>query len=236
MRRFFANSEQIGDGEIRLTEEESKHLHRVLRLQAGEKVEIFDGKGKLYQTEIKTISKKNCILTILSEDDGRMEAPKLSLAVAPTKNLNRWEWFLEKAAEIGVLKISPIICEQSERKVLKTERQERILREAIKQSRRLLVPQLDELKSFEVFIDSTADFKGEKFIAHCEKGDKKLLKSLHHAGRKVLILIGPEGDFSPNEIKIAEKAGFQAISLGESRLRTETAAIVACHSINFIDE
>ena len=235
MRRFYAQKEQIRDQEILLDEEESKHLLKVLRLQLGDAVEVVDGEGNLYQARISQVAKRNCMLQIDQKESKPNRQPKLWMAVAPTKNLNRWEWFLEKATELGIGKISPIRCRRSERKVLKMDRQIRILKEAMKQSHRLYLPRLESLMSLSELMDAAKNFDGEKFIAHCEDGPKELLKHLHKGGEKALILIGPEGDFHPEEISEALKAGFKPISLGDNRLRTETAAIAACHTINLID-
>jgi 16S rRNA (uracil1498-N3)-methyltransferase len=235
MRRFYAHADQVFEEEILLDEEESKHLSRVLRLQIGDKVEAVDGLGNLYQAQVSEISKRNCRLQINQKQSTKTDPPGLWMAVAPTKNLNRWEWFLEKATELGIGRISPILCRRSERKVLKIDRQMRILKEAMKQSQRLYLPELNELSELSFIIDEAKDFSGEKFIAHCEDAPKELLKSLHQSGKKALILIGPEGDFHPDEISKALENGFKAISLGDSRLRTETAALAACHTVNLIN-
>lgn len=235
MRRFYAHADQIFEEEIILDEEESTHLSRVLRLQIGDEVEVVNGLGDLYQARVSEISKRNCRLLIKQKQSSDKDSPELWMAVAPTKNLNRWEWFLEKATELGIGRISPILCRRSERKVLKIDRQMRILKEAMKQSQRLYLPELNELKPLSAIIEEAKNFEGEKFIAHCENAPKELLKSLHQSEKKALILIGPEGDFHPEEISKALENGFKAISLGESRLRTETAALAACHTINLID-
>ncbi|MAY83677.1 MAG: 16S rRNA (uracil(1498)-N(3))-methyltransferase [Flavobacteriales bacterium] len=235
MRRFYAQLQNISDKDILLDDEESKHLSRVLRLQIGDGVEVVDGEGQLYKAEVAEISKRSCRLNILETKKSNESTIKLWMAVAPTKNLNRWEWFLEKATEIGIGRISPILCQRSERKVLKIDRQLRILREAMKQSQRLYLPHLDEMMDFQSLIEKSKDFEGKKYIAHCEEGNKELLKNLHQSNENALILIGPEGDFHPDEISMAEANDFKAISLGESRLRTETAAIAACHTITLIN-
>lgn len=232
MRRFFSTA--IHSDHIALDAEESRHLSKVLRMQVGDRLEVVDGKGGLYQCKIIEIGKKACRLEILESQRSKPES-ELWMAVAPTKNINRWEWFLEKATEIGIGRISPILCEHSERKALKMDRQERILKEAMKQSQRMYLPQLDELRSFDELIEEGRSSEVEKYIAHCEEEAKEMLLSLHQKGNKALILIGPEGDFSPKEIQLAAEDGFKPISLGRSRLRTETAALVACHTINLID-
>ena len=231
MRRFF--SSDIKGDQIFLDAEESLHLTKVLRLKAGDHIEVVDGAGGLYACELIDSSKRGSICQILKNHSVEQRAYGIHLAVAPTKSISRWEWFLEKATEIGIDRISPILTQNSERKVLKNERSMRILREAMKQSQQLFLPQLDELINFNDFILSNQS--DEQFIAHCEDGEKKSITDLHQKGSKALILIGPEGDFDESEIQLAMKNGYRAISLGENRLRTETAAIVACHSIQLIN-
>ena len=158
----------------------------------------------------------------------------LHLAMAPTKNMDRIEWFAEKATEIGFDELTFLNCRYSERKVVKNERIEKILVSAVKQSLKASVPVLNEMIDFDKFISQ--DFNGQKFIAHCYPGEKPLLKDLIRRGEDVLVLIGPEGDFSEEEVEKAIKSGFQPISLGRSRLRTETAALVACHIMNLINQ
>tara|TARA_B100001109_G_C18859369_1_gene473250 strand:+ start:2833 stop:3534 length:702 start_codon:yes stop_codon:yes gene_type:complete len=229
MQRFFA--EEIQHQEAFLDAEESKHLVKVLRLKANDQVELFDGNGKLYLAEISQANPKKCTLHILEELEAVSKDFGIHLAVAPTKNLSRWELFLEKATEIGIDRITPLLCDHSERKVLKRDRQLRILKSAVKQSQKLMLPQLDEMISFKELIKNS---KSEaKYIAHCEESEsKKRLFSIHPKNKNALILIGPEGDFSPEEIKFAEQNGFQSISISESRLRTETAALVALHTLH----
>lgn len=231
MHLFFSNT--ILNKQIELDAEESRHLSKVLRLKVGDSVEAIDGKGNLYACKVLESHPKKSSLSII-ETSYKEEKFNIHLAVAPTKNLNRWEWFLEKVTEIGIDQISPIKCNHSERQVLKMERQVRILISAMKQSQKATLPKLEELQDFSKFLET--DFEGEKYIAHCEtSSDKMSLVELHPKGKKALILIGPEGDFSPDEIASAKAKGFKEISLGTSRLRTETAAIVACHTITLIN-
>lgn len=231
MQLFY--SATISDNQILLDEEESRHLSKVLRLKVGDNVEAIDGKGNFYSCKVLESHPKKSILSI-DNKTSKAEQFGIHLAVAPTKNLNRWEWFLEKVTEIGIDQISPIKCSRSERKVLKMDRQERILISAMKQSQKATLPKLDELQDFNKFLQE--DFEGKKYIAHCENSSSKMnLKVLHQKAQKALILIGPEGDFSPDEIAAAKAKGFKEISLGTSRLRSETAAIVACHTITLIN-
>ena len=217
-----------------LNEEESKHAVRVLRLEAGAQVQLIDGKGGLYTAQIKDAHPKRTILQITNViTDYNKRNHYLHIAIAPTKNLDRLEWFLEKATEIGIDEITLIICQRSERKEAKTERLNKIITSAIKQSLKAYHPVLNEPIALNRFL--AQEFDGQKFIAHCEKGDKtSLSKELIKQG-KYLILIGPEGDFSPPEIEAALHNGYKAITLGESRLRTETAALEACFEVNFLN-
>ncbi len=217
-----------------LNEEESKHCVRVLRMGNGDQFHITDGKGGLFTVEIIDEHPKRCSVQVInSENEYQKRSINLHLAVAPTKNISRYEWFLEKVTEIGVDKITPIICEHSERKEVKIKRLIKVVVAAMKQSLKAYIPTLNEAIKFKDLIST--DFDGEKYIAYCE-GEPQLLKSLYKPGKNALILIGPEGDFSSEEVDLAIKNGFQTISLGQSRLRTETAAITACHTINLIND
>lgn len=217
-----------------LSEEESKHAVRVLRLAAGDAVTLIDGKGGLYKAEIKDAHPKRTILQINSVTTGfNKRNHYLHIAIAPTKNLDRVEWFLEKATEIGIDEISLIICQRSERKEAKVERLDKIITSAIKQSIKAYHPVLNAPVNLTQFLKQP--FDGQKFIAHCDDGEKiSLAQSIEKNGR-YLILIGPEGDFTPAEVDAALQNGYKAITLGESRLRTETAALEACFEVNFLN-
>lgn len=214
-----------------LPEEEAAHAVRVLRLQAGDGVMLTDGNGNFYRAEIGAATNKRCLLNIVETlPQEPLWSGHLHLAMAPTKNMDRTEWFAEKATEIGFDELTFLNCRFSERKVIKTERIAKILVSAIKQSLKARLPKLNEMTDFNRFI--TQPFKGQKFIAHCYEGEKPLLKDVIRKGEDALVLIGPEGDFSEEEVKKAIENGFTPISLGKSRLRTETAALVACHIMN----
>ena len=234
MHLFYTPDIQPTHPQYFLSEEESKHAIRVLRLNVGDEVQLIDGRGGLYAAEIKDAHPKRTILQINSV---KLEFNKrnhyLHIAIAPTKNIERLEWFLEKATEIGIDEISLIICQRSERKEAKTDRLNKIITAAIKQSIKAYHPILNEPESLAKLM--TREFDGQKFIAHCEVGDKVNLKQAIVPGGKYLILIGPEGDFTPKEIEDALSNGFKAITLGESRLRTETAALEACFEANFLN-
>jgi 16S rRNA (uracil1498-N3)-methyltransferase len=213
-----------------LPEEEAAHCSRVLRLSAGDEITLTDGKGNFYLAEITATTNKRC--TVMVKETKPQEALwpcHLHIAMAPTKNMDRNEWFAEKATEIGFDELTFLNCRFSERKIIKTERIEKILISAIKQSLKARLPKLNEMTDFDKFI--AQDFKGQKFIAHCYEGEKPFLKDVLRKGEDALVLIGPEGDFSEKEVEKAIEKGFIPISLGKSRLRTETAALVACHTM-----
>lgn len=218
-----------------LPEEEAAHAIRVLRLQAGDEVTLTDGKGNFYRAEISTASNKCCLVNVLeTQPQAPLWKGHLHIAMAPTKNMDRTEWFAEKATEIGLDELTFLNCRYSERKVIKTERIHKILVAAIKQSLKARLPQLNEMTDFNRFIRQS--FNGQKFIAHCYPGEKLLLKDCLRQGEDALVLIGPEGDFSEEEVEEALAQGFRPISLGPSRLRTETAALVACHLMNLANQ
>ncbi|MDU1891058.1 MAG: 16S rRNA (uracil(1498)-N(3))-methyltransferase [Dysgonomonas sp.] len=214
--------------------EEAQHCIKVLRKKEGDEVLLTDGKGHFFDASIIQAHPKHCIVNILRTiEHSKNWNFNLQIAFAPTKNIDRIEWFAEKATEIGVDCFSPILCDHSERKEIKAQRIEKILVSAMKQSQKATLPILDEMIPFSKFIKQ--DFDGQKFIAHCYPQEKVLLKDAYKKGENALILIGPEGDFSEKEVEEAIKNGFQPISLGESRLRTETAALVACHTIHVLN-
>ena len=214
--------------------EESKHIIRVLRKKEGDTLNITNGKGWLFIAKIISANPNNCKASIISKELQPKRAYKVHLVVAPTKMNDRYEWFLEKATEIGVDTITPIICDNSERKIIKAERFKKIIQSAMKQSLQCYLPQLNDAVSFKELVNQ--DFEGQKFIAHCEETDRKSLKKELKANQDITILIGPEGDFSVKEITMAIENKFIPVTLGATRLRTETAAIAACHTIALINE
>ena len=223
------------DTTLELPEDEAAHCLRVLRLGVGAELEVTDGNGNFYKTAISSIVGKHCYLEILEKNTPEKGwRGHLHLAIAPTKNMDRIEWLIEKATEIGIDEITFLNCRFSERKVVKTDRVERIVVSGMKQSLKPLKPIVNEMVDFKKFIAAAQG--GAKFIAHCYDGDRKLLKEQLIPGVDATILIGPEGDFSPEEVEAAIAAGFVPVSLGNSRLRTETAGLVACHTFNLINE
>lgn len=223
-----------GEQQIVLDPEESRHLAKVLRLNSGSQVLAVNGKGHLFYCQVLDPHPKKATLQILEKKEEKSSSG-LVMVVAPTKNLNRWEWFLEKVTEIGIDAIYPIATQHSERKVLKLDRSEKILIGAMKQSQKATLPQLYPLQSMKECLKMLPE--GEKYIAHCHSDiPRKNLHAIHPKGQKAVILIGPEGDFSKEEVTEALQLGFTSVSLSKSRLRTETAAIVACTALNLLNE
>ena len=225
MQLFYAPD--IVPPEYTLSEEESKHCIRVLRMTCGEELHITDGRGNLYRCEIVDDNPKRCRVRVHDTNSEFGKLPyRLTMAVAPTKNNDRFEWFLEKATEIGVAEIIPLATEHSERRTLKPERENKVITPAVKQSLKAYPPRLHEMTPLRQVIKQP--FDGQKFIAHCDAPrsalGKAFLPRILHKGGDVLVLIGPEGDFSPEEIDLAVRGGFREITLGSQRLRTETAA------------
>ena len=234
MQLFYNPAISSEDKEVIFPKDESKHILKVLRKKEGDNLNITNGKGFLFSAEIIEANHNKCKAKITAVEQERDKKYHIHLAVAPTKMNDRFETFLEKATEIGLDKITPIICDHSERKVVKINRFERVLQSAMKQSLHYSMPAISEAISFQEFIQQEQN--EQKFIAHCEENEKKSLQKELEPGKNYTILIGPEGDFSSEEIKSAIKAGFVPVTLGNTRLRTETAAIVAAHTAALINE
>ncbi|MCX3264153.1 16S rRNA (uracil(1498)-N(3))-methyltransferase [Pedobacter agri] len=218
-----------------LNEEESKHCVRVLRLPVGALVNLVDGRGGFYTAEITSDNPKKVSLSILKvETEFHKRNHYLHIAVAPTKNIDRIEWFLEKATELGIDEITPIITDRSERRVVKEDRLNKVITSAVKQSIKAYHPILNESIPFNKFLNSSIE--GEKLIAHCiDNQGKKYISELVIPHQKYLVLIGPEGDFTPEEVNLALNKGFKPLTLGDNRLRTETAALSVCFEINYLN-
>ncbi|MBE9576575.1 16S rRNA (uracil(1498)-N(3))-methyltransferase [Flavobacterium proteolyticum] len=234
MQLFYNSDIKQGDVTFFFDKEESKHIVKVLRKKESDKIFITNGLGFLFESEIILASDKKCEVKITKETFQEPDKFYTHIVVAPTKMNDRLEWFLEKATEISIHEITPIICDHSERKVYKIDRAEKIIQAAMKQSLHYYIPKINEPISFSQFVKSNID--GQKFIAHCEETDKKSFKNEVKKDEKVTILIGPEGDFSTKEINLAIVNNFIPVTLGNTRLRTETAALVACHTISLINE
>ena len=243
--RFFyvPNASSVNE----LPEEEAQHAVRVLRMEMGDEMMLMDGEGIFYRAIVTEATKKRCLYRIEETlPQERQWQPHLHLAMAPTKNMDRTEWFAEKATEIGFDELTFLRCRWSERTVIKTERVEKILVSAMKQSHKAWKPILNEMVDFKAFLQEIKERENrngkvmQKFICHCYEeeglGEKVALKDVLKSGEDVLVMVGPEGDFSIDEVKMAEANGFQSVSLGKSRLRTETAALVAVHLMNLINQ
>lgn len=226
MQLFYNAALDNSSKQFNFSPEESKHIVKVLRKREDDLLNITNGKGYLFEAEILTADPKKCRAQIVKVKRTIPRLHRLHMAVAPTKMNDRYEWFLEKATEIGVNEITPILCDHSERKVIKHERYQKVVQSAMKQSLQTFLPKLNPLVDFKTFIEQ--NHQGLKFIAHCAEGDKMELKRCVAPDKDVIILIGPEGDFSEEEISLAVKNGYVPVSLGRNRLRTETAALVAC--------
>ena len=217
-----------------LPEDESKHCVRVLRLSAGDILSLTDGRGNLYTAMVVTPDPKRCTVEITHTEQELGKLPyKLTIAVAPTKNTDRYEWLLEKATEIGVEAVVPLDCRHSERHTLNAERVKKIVAGAMKQSLKAYLPRVEPMTPFPELV--RREFDGVKLIAHCHPGDKAYIPDVAPPGRDVMVMIGPEGDFSPEEVAQALENGFKAVSLGNSRLRTETAALMAVAEVSIIN-
>lgn len=234
MQLFYNTSINETTENLIFDREDSKHIIKVLRKKDGDILFVTNGLGFLFTTEIILASDSKCTVKIVSFEKAPTPKLHLHLAVAPTKMNDRYEWFLEKATEIGIQEITPIICDRSERKVINQERFDKIILSALKQSNELYLPKLNPAISFKEFI--VRKNEGLQLIAHCEETDKKTLKSVLEPNQNVTVLIGPEGDFSDKEIAMAKANKYIPVSLGNTRLRTETAAVVACHSVIFFNE
>lgn len=234
MQLFYNKNLTPHIGEFSFDKEESKHIAKVLRKKEGDTLKITNGKGFLFTAALFEASTNRCTVKILDYTEQPKRSYRLHMAVAPTKMNDRYEWFLEKATEIGVDEITPIICDHSERKVIKKERYERVLQSAMKQSLQCYLPILNSPLSFTEFIEKDY-YKTSLFIAHCEETEKKSLRKPDILTKNSIILIGPEGDFSHKELENAYLKGIVPISLGKNRLRTETAAVVAVHSVYLLN-
>lgn len=227
----------ITGNEALLSPEESTHCIRVLRLAKGDKVQLIDGKGGMFEARISVPDAKQCRLelqgTIIHQKNRDFS---LHIAIAPTKSMQRFEWFVEKAVEIGIDTITPLLCQRSERRVLKTDRLHKLILSTMKQAVIPCLPVLNQLTDLRSFLAAFNESPGCCFIAHCAETERKTLKNAVIPGSDVTVLIGPEGDFSPDEIGLAANNGFIPVTLGPNRLRTETAGIVACSTAFLCNE
>ncbi|MBQ9470918.1 MAG: 16S rRNA (uracil(1498)-N(3))-methyltransferase [Bacteroidales bacterium] len=216
-----------------LNEEESWHCVKVLRMGAGQPISLIDGRGTLYEARIESAHPARCQVSIeqTHPNHGHRNV-HVHIAIAPPKNIERLEWCIEKCTEIGIDSITPLLCERSERREVKPERLQRVMVAAVKQSRKAYMPTLNPMVRLTHFV--TQPHSGGLFIAHCNAPSLPPLRQLIGQQRSCAVLIGPEGDFSPHEVAMAEQHGFKSVSLGPSLLRTETAGLVACHLANLM--
>lgn len=235
MQLFYHPDIQSTDSHLTFPRDESKHIVKVLRKREGDLLHITNGQGSIFETEITHANPNKCQVKVNDLRTYQPPRPRLHLMVAPTKMNDRYEWFLEKATEIGVQHITPVICEHSERTQIKKDRFQRVLQSAMKQSLHSYLPDLSDQKDFAKIV--SLPFEGQKFIAHCESGmERQQLSRVMEKNRDTIIMIGPEGDFSAEEIAQALEHDWIPVSLGNSRLRTETAAVVACHTFALVNQ
>ena len=227
---FYTEPVAASQNIVVLNEENSKHAVQVLRMQNGEQLRLTDGFGNLYTAEISDAHKKKCTVNILERNFEDAPAIRVSIAVSPVKNNSRFEWFLEKATEIGVTEIVPLLCSRTEKQHFRYERMNGILISALLQSQQVWLPKLHEPVKYEKYLQSLENKAAQKFIAHCEEDKKTSLRDLlstNQPSNQSTIFIGPEGDFTKEEIALALQNNFTPVALGDTRLRTETAALVA---------
>lgn len=223
---------EVKDGVTILSPEESRHAIKVLRLNSGDKIQIIDGEGGFYLAEITEANQKKTQFHIIEHTQQALPSHYIHIAIAPTKNIDRIEWFVEKAVEIGINEISFMLCQNSERKVLKLDRIEKKAISAMKQSMNAFMPKIHPLVSFNKSLEQIS--QQGKYIAYVDFDNPQQLFDIAKENKSHCVLIGPEGDFSAQELQLAEQQGFRKVGLGNSRLRTETAGIVACHTLNLI--
>ncbi|MES2800020.1 MAG: 16S rRNA (uracil(1498)-N(3))-methyltransferase [Bacteroidota bacterium] len=223
MAQFFDSTISIADTSFILNEEESLHICKVLRLKNGQEIELVNGKGSIFQAKITDAHPKKCAVEILSFHTEKAADFEIHIAIAPTKNMDRLEWMVEKCTELGATHFTFLLCKNNERKILKIDRLEKIAISAMKQSKRKYLPTIASLPTFKDFVKQHP----AGLIAHCYEGEKSVIKEAI-TKKNCPILIGPEGDFSIDEVDFALANGYKAISLGNNRLRTETAGLFAC--------
>jgi 16S rRNA (uracil1498-N3)-methyltransferase len=223
----------LEEGILYLDEEESRHCIKVLRKQAGDRIRITDGKGFFYDAAITKADSRQCAFEVKDRIEEKEKPFSIHIAIAPTKNADRIEWFVEKAVEIGIDAITLLNCKNSERSFIKIDRLKKVAISAMKQSVKARLPFIEEMTPFATVVSSAT--AAEKFIAFVDFDNELHLKAIAQKQKTYIVLVGPEGDFTTEELSIATSSGFKKISLGNSRLRTETAGIVACHTLNLIN-
>ncbi len=238
MIRFYCPDLEPGMNRARLPESDSQHCVRVLRMSEGEELEASDGRGHIYSCRLAVAHPKRAEIEITGgREQPKVWGPRITVAVAPTKHLDRMEWLVEKLVEIGVDRIVAVRCRRSERKELKTERLEKIAISAMKQSLKAVLPEVSGPVPLDDFLRGCRTESGQKFIGYCDSAsDRVLLAKAYEPGSDVTILVGPEGDFTPEEVEAACASGFRAVTMGDNRLRTETAALVGADTVHIINQ
>lgn len=234
MQLFYFHIEDPSAAILELGKHESRHLTKVLRKKTGDQFHITDGKGRLFEATLGMITSNRCEIDLAFAKAEPQKTPELHIAIAPTKMNDRMEWFLEKSTEIGISRITPIICERSERRKINLDRFEKIVVSALQQSAQLWLPVIDPATSFKDFIKQ--EHHQQAFMAHCMDGSEPYLGNQLTKKESATVLIGPEGDFTPGELENAMEQGFQPVTLGANRLRTETAGVYSCTLFNSINE
>jgi 16S rRNA (uracil1498-N3)-methyltransferase len=230
-------SREIKGSTVRFAAEESHHCTKVLRHRKGDQILITDGKGTIREAVILSDDPRSCIAEIAGRNIVHPPLPcDIHIAIAPTKNMNRFEWFLEKSTELGIGTITPLLCQRSERSTVKVDRLQKVILSAMKQSFSAFLPSLSEPISLPFFLEKTDGTAAVKFMGHCHTSDRQYVKDVYSSGSDVVFLIGPEGDFTSEEVQMALNHGFIPVILGRNRLRTETAGLIACHTIHMLNE
>ena len=215
---------------------ESAHCIRVLRMRKGDSILVTNGKGSLHEVIITRDDPESCWFDVVSEISGkRVPAYSIHIAIAPTKSIHRFEWFMEKSVELGINQITPLICQRSERRQLKTDRFQKLIISTMKQAVITVMPELNEPLYVTDFVESVKNLQVMKFIGHCNDGNRQMLQNVYKKGADSIFLIGPVGDFTPEEVNFAIKEGFIPVTLSSNRLRTETAGLAACHAIHVLN-
>ena len=230
-------SPEIINGNLFLNKTESQHCIRVLRLRKNDIIGLIDGKGGLFEARIVSENPDRCEVQVIKQIENHNKRNfYLHIAIALTKSTDRFEWFIEKATEIGIDEITPLICSRSERRTVKMERLQKIIISSMKQALVSMIPKLNEIKTFEKLISDSGITTFNKYICHCSQGERQKLKEIYSPGTNVIVVIGPEGDFTNDEIQFAERNNFKSVTLGDNRLRTETAGIAICQLFNFLND
>ena len=226
----------ISDSTGHLSPDESAHCIKVLRHRKGDFIQVTDGKGSVCEARIVSDNPRSCTFQITRRNPFDFPHPcTIHIAIAPTKNMERFEWFLEKSVELGTDTITPLICRRSERKTVNRDRLHKLIISSVKQSFVPFMPVMNDPEDFNTFLEGTARTSAMKYIGHCGNTERLWIRDTYVRGSDTILLIGPEGDFTPEEIEMAVRYDFIPVKLSDSRLRTETAGVVACHTIHLLN-